>query len=361
MWSRLLALIAMVSAATAADAEWLKARSRHFIIYSDTREAELREMAIRLERFDGAVRKLYGMSDPDEVAANPLTIYVATSASEVERLAGRADVAGFYQPRATGAIAFTPRRGRGDGPGALNPQIVLFHEYGHHLLLGAGAAAMPAWYSEGAAELVATARVEPGFVQFGHAANHRAAGLLHYHELPLTTLFAPAKPLQGQELDQLYGRGWLLTHYVTFNAERAPQMVKYLRAFASGTPPLEAAQHSFGDLKQLDRELDKYVRGRLWGITFKDADLPAVKVDLRPLTAGERALIGMRMISERGVNDKTAPPLYARALKAGVPADDAVAQGWLAEMAYDAKQDAEAEAAADRALAADPRSMQALL
>jgi hypothetical protein len=57
---------------------------------------------------------------------------------------------------------------------------------------------------------------------------------------------------------------------------------------------------------------------------------------VRPLTAGERALIEDRMVSTRGVDDRTAAAVLARARRAKVPADDAAAQGWLAEMAFDA-------------------------
>lgn len=352
---------AVLAAAAPAQAEWLRAKSRHFIIYSDTRQGELRELATKLERFDGAVRYLYSLPDDDEFAANPLTIYVAQSQSAVERLCGCPNVAGFYEARVTGAVAFTPRRNSGEGAGALNAQTVLFHEYGHHLMLAAGPAASPAWYSEGVAELIATALVKPEAVEIGHAANHRAQGLFDNYRLPLVTLFAPPPKMSLRQIDQLYGWGWLLTHYVTFNQDRRAQMQAYLRAFAAGTPPLDAAKQAFGDLKQLDRELDKYLRSRMYGYSVPVAKLRDVRIDVRPLTAGERALIDLRMVSTRGVDVKTGAALYARAAKAAVPADDAVAQGWLAEMAFDAVQDAAAEVAADRALAADPKSVHALL
>jgi tetratricopeptide (TPR) repeat protein len=68
------------------------------------------------------------------------------------------------------------------------------------------------------------------------------------------------------------------------------------------------------------------------------------------------------MRSDRGVDEKQAKALLAQAAPvAAAHPNDAVAQGWLAEIAYDAKQDDLAEAAADRAIAADPKSAQALL
>lgn len=353
--------LAVLAAAAPAQAEWLRAKSRHFIIYSDTRQEELRELATKLERLDGAVRHLYSLPDKDEFTANPLTIYVAQSAHAVQRLCRCPNVVGFYRGRVTGAIAFTPRREGSPGALTLNPQTVLFHEYGHHLMLANGPAASPTWYSEGTAELVATALVKPDSVEIGHAANHRAQGLFDRMRLPLDRLFAPPRKMTLRQIDQLYGWGWLLTHYVTFNQDRHAQIQNYLRAFAAGTPPLDAAKQAFGDLKQLDQELDEYLRSRMYGYSVPVAKLRDVRVDVRPLTVGERALINLRMASTRGVDVKEADSIHARAVKAGVPANDAVAQGWLAEMAFDARQGDAAEAAASRALAADPKSIHALL
>lgn len=358
------AMVTTTAAALApapAAAEWLKASSRHFTIYADVREAELRNLATRLETFDAGLRILHGQSG-DDGAVRPVTVYVLDDVAAVERLCRCPNVAGFYTPRADGAVIFTPRRGSGDGVTGLKAQTVLFHEYAHHFLLGGAHVAYPSWYSEGHAELVSTAQVTSEFVQFGGAANHRAYGLTAEAPLPLAKLLAPPARMSDTETEQLYGRGWLLTHYVSFNAERRAQFQRYAVAFASGTPPLKAAADAFGDLKQLDRELDRYLRGRtIPGYRLAAANLPTPAISIRPLTPGERALVDHRIQSTRGVDDKTAAPLYARAKRAGAPADDAVAQGWLAEMAYDAGQDAEAEAAADRALAADPRSIQALL
>jgi hypothetical protein len=330
-------LLGLVGAIAApASAEWLQATSRHFIIYSDTDAAELKALATRLELFDGAIRRVYGAGDPDEVAANPLTLYVLRDMTAVQKLCRCTDVAGFYLPRASGAVAFTPRRGDGTDPLSLKPQTVLFHEYAHHFLLGNTGMAFPAWYSEGYAELVATANVQPDAVEFGYAANHRSYGLHASSQLPLARLFAPPPRMTDLEVDQLYGRGWLLTHYLTFNRERTGQLGRYLRAFAAGKPPLEAATEAFGDLKTLDRELARYMRGKLTGLRISASMLPTFSVQVRPLTAGERALIEDRMVSTRGVDDRTAAAVLARARRAKVPADDAAAQGWLAEMAFDA-------------------------
>jgi tetratricopeptide (TPR) repeat protein len=68
------------------------------------------------------------------------------------------------------------------------------------------------------------------------------------------------------------------------------------------------------------------------------------------------------MRSDRGVNAETAAPILKDAIPIGERyPDDAVVQGWLAEMALDAGRYDLAEAAADRALAINPKSSQALI
>lgn len=358
IWLGGAALLAL--SAVPAQAEWLKATSRHFRIYSNTSSESISTLATRLEQVDGALRRISGIADGNETAANPVTVYVLDGTSDVQRLIRGGNVAGFYVGRASGAVAFTPRRGGGD---QLNPQLVLFHEYAHHFLLGQSRIAYPAWLSEGYAEFVATARFPKEGVMIGAPAAHRAYGLLGTTGLPINTLFAPGERLSDIQTDQIYGRGWLLTHYLFFGGKRRGQLATYLAALDAGVPPLVAAEKGFGDLKLLDRELDAYLRqSTITATTIPKERLPPINVAVRPLTPGERALIPMRIVSTRGVDSKTAKPLYARAAAAAAAyPGDAVAQGWLAEMAYDAGDDAGAEAAADRALAADPKSVQALL
>ena len=73
-------------------------------------------------------------------------------------------------------------------------------------------------------------------------------------------------------------------------------------------------------------------------------------------------MIAMRMESVRGVNEESGRKLYAKAAPVAVRhPDDPIVQGWFAEMAHDADEDAAAEAAAAKALAKDPASVQALL
>lgn len=364
---RAVAAIAMMCA-TPALAEWREASSDHFLIYANSDERWLRDFADRLERVDSAMRLTRGVDGAVRGRSNRLTIYVLPNVSAVQQMCGKncTNVAGFYVPRAGGSIAFTPRQGSNPSdPNDLTANTVLFHEYAHHIMLENFAAAYPRWFVEGFAEFNATARVERnGAVQLGGAANHRAYGLVLAQPLPIATLLDDSKAkLSAQDQDVFYGRAWLLTHMLTFDAARAGQLPTYLKLINQGKSSLEAAQTAFGDLKTLSRDMDKYLNRRtISGLLVPPDRLTVGRIDLRTLPAGEAETMAVRMRSKRGVNRAAALALLpeARRRARDFPNDPA-AQGMLAEAEYDAGNVAECEAATDRALAADPKNVQALL
>lgn len=350
-----------------ARAEWMRGETKHFVVYEDADAAEIRRVATELERFDGFIRLFHERADVSGAESNKLTVYVVPDVGAVQELFGDKSrgVYGFYAGRASGAVAFTPRRVVGQDKWTLNPRIVLFHEYAHHFLLGNFVSAYPAWFSEGYAEFVSTMIIGAEKVTIGSAANHRAYSLFAGTSMPARLLFDPAarKRLSAAQIDAVYARGWLLTHWIMFEPARREQLGRYFRALNDGTPSLKAATDAFGDLDALDKQLNRYVRGAtLPGIVMKTDEVPQPDVTVTALSPGARAMIEYRLVSTRGVDAKTAPALYRRAASAAARfPDDPVAQGWFAEIAADAREDAAAGAAADRALARDPRSIQALI
>lgn len=361
--------LALTTAAVPARAEWYQATSKHFIVFAEGNAESVKERAEELELFDGVFRYFQNVAARPEDESNKVTLYVVPNDSAVRRLYGSnsANIAGFYDGRASGSVAFTPQRGLGgEGSDREQARIVLFHEYAHHLLLGNFAAAYPAWFSEGYAEFLSTVSFDKETAWIGKPAQHRAYSLLYGDPLPASELLSVnMSTIRRDQMDGLYARGWLLTHYLTIAAppERRAQFAKYLAAVNQGKPSVEAAREAFGDLKQLDKELNARLKGRTFpALRFGLDKLPKPVVQVRPLSPGEKAMIGLRMRSDRGVNTKTAQPILEDAIPIGARyPDDAVVQGWLAEMALDARRYDLAEAAADRALAIDPNSSQALV
>ena len=360
------ALIAVaLSASSAANAAWHEARSKHFIIYADLKPNEIRDYAERLERFDQAVRLVRGMNDAKLTDAQRLTVYTLRSESAVARLAGMRMARGFYHARVTGSAAFVPRRaGSKLRDGDLDTEAIFFHEYAHHLQLESSSVPLPPWMVEGFAEFFATAIVEKdGSVVIGNAPQYRAYSLFNETGLQLDQMVgATYEKLDDGERDLLYGMGWLLTHYLTFEPSRKGQLSRYVENIQRGKSAVDAAADAFGDLKKLNRELESYKRGKLRGLRVAGSALSVGNVAVRPMTAGEAAIIDVHIRSRRGVNEQTAlsVAIDARAAAAPYPNDPFV-QTALAEAEYDAGNLAAAEAAADRALAVNPNHVRALI
>src|SRR3954469_7917979 len=127
---------------SAADAAWLEAQSKHFIVYSDSSEKALRAAATDLEKYDHLLRLM--LETPDD---NPIRVkvYLLGSQAEVEQSMGAgtgSGVAGYYEATARGPIAVGMR---GSLTLDFTGQVVLFHEYAHHLMLQYYSAAFPLW------------------------------------------------------------------------------------------------------------------------------------------------------------------------------------------------------------------------
>lgn len=360
----LLAALMVSIGASPAFADWRVAETNHFVVYANTSETALRRYAERLEKFDKALRLARGIAETPLSKAGRVTVYFVGSQDRVASLAGSSDIAGFYVPRAGGSVAFVPGDMSNDGPTSLNSQQVLQHEYTHHFMFTSWPnAAFPSWVSEGWAEFHATATFDrEGSIQFGAAPGYRAYGLLTGNPLPIQQILAGAAgKLRSDQRDALYGRGWALVHYLSFEPSRAGQLDAYLKAITNERKSPEAAAAVFGDLGALNRELERFLaKPRISGFRVRADKLEIPPVTVRVLSPGHAAMMAVIVRSRAGVNEKTAPGVYAdaRRIAAGYPADPAV-QRALAEAAYDAKDYAGALAAADRAIAADPRFVEA--
>jgi Flp pilus assembly protein TadD len=183
--------------------------------------------------------------------------------------------------------------------------------------------------------------------------------------LPIELLFDPTrrKLSQTEWGATIYGRGWLLTHYLTFDSKRSGQLTAYLNAINSGKGSLEAAQAAFGDLKLLDRELKAYLARKMIPYLPMKAELLTIQpVAIRTLRPGESAIMDLRMRSHVGVTAEDAGRV-ARDMRKAAAAwpDDPSVQAALAEAEFDSGNLDAAEAAAARAIAADPKNVHALI
>jgi hypothetical protein len=372
---------AALAMAGTAEASWYRASSEHFLIYSEQRPKALREFAEDLEKFDGAVRFLRGMSDLPMSPGNRITIFRLPSAEEVQRLAGDKTgfIQGFYRGSAAGSVAYVAQ---GDGPSGgrhkagsdltvesvtqgMDGETILLHEYSHHLMMQDLAVPYPEWLVEGFAEFMATAQFEKdGTVGIGLPAGHRYYGLLNGQKLPLETLLSGKyDKINNDERESIYGRGWLLTHYLTFEPSRKGQLHAYLLSLAAGTDPLQAARNNFGDLRKLERDLETYLRrSTMQYLKVSGAALNFAPIEITPVSPGGTAALPLLAEIENGVASSAAEAMAqkVRALEGRYSGDELV-ETTLAEAELESKHPDAAEAAADRAIRLNSRNTDAIV
>jgi tetratricopeptide (TPR) repeat protein len=242
---------------------------------------------------------------------------------------------------------------------------VLYHEYAHHFMFARlTARAYPRWFTEGFAEFFAGVRFrEDGSVLLGAPATHRNLELVYAPEVPIRSFldFDGGAGEQKFTYHSFYGQSWVLFHYLQMAPERKGQLAAYQRALASGRSALEAAESAFGDLGQLERNLDSYMRRRrLSAMVVDGASLAISPIKVRELRPGEAAIMPILMESRVGVGLEEARELIPEARKiADRYRHDPAALAALAEAEVDAENDDAAIAAADAALAIDPNNIKA--
>lgn len=367
-------MLSLLIASTGAHAAWLEASSDHFVVYGDTTEENLRRFAEQLERYDAAMSVITGTPRRKPSPSARVTIYATGGDDELRELAaqnGRVsrNIAGFYIPAMAGPVAFVPRIAaarKGDEDLDFST-IVLLHEYAHHFAFINSRFTPPLWYIEGSAEFFASASFQAdGSVTLGRAAKHRAGELFGAPDVTVTDLVDPEhyrkRKGDDQRYDAFYGRAWLLFHYLTFEPSRQQQRRTYIQAMLAGRPSRQAAEEAFGDLERLEKELDAYmIRAVFRQVTIKASALPIGDITVRSLRPGEAAIMPVVMRSKRGVGSKEVAAgilADARAVAAKFP-EEAPVLAALAEAEHDAGDDDAAVAAADAALALDPRNVNA--
>jgi tetratricopeptide (TPR) repeat protein len=337
-----------------------EATTKHFVIVAAMSESELRRRATRLEQMHALLATI-----APERSDNRLVIYLTDGIDPIQKMAHADYIAGYYVPTARGAFAVSPKVMQNVMPG-FTPELVLFHEYTHHMLLQTNDSYFPGWVTEGLAELFSTAEIKPnGEIVVGAANVTRSYSIFSMSRWPVERLLrSDAIKVSKDESIEKYSRGGLLIHYLLMDPKRAPMFGKFIALINSGVDPVEAGKQTFGDLKKLDTALDVYRKQtRVTAVNFA-ADKIAYSKDftIRQLRDDEAQALPIRLQLLTDEDHEHPGELVPKARKtaAAYPAS-VVAQDVLAEVEYEAGNFAEAGAAADRALARDPANVRAML
>lgn len=255
----LVALALLALTPTSALADWRRAESAHFVVYSDGSERSLRDYVLKLERFDALLQTRFGGSGTGEIRKLPVYLVGDGRALRVAVPGLPAGIAGYYSNSENDVFAVLVRGGNDN---------LLLHEYSHHVMARSGDDQYPGWLREGFAEYFATATVsERGEASFGMPDPGRRSALQQNRWLPMDVMLRADSPLDiGNETGRsmYYAQAWALTHWLLADTGRVRNLSAYVGALHGGRDPVEAWQAIFAMTPdQLTAELRTYVRGRL--------------------------------------------------------------------------------------------------
>lgn len=265
-----LAAILLLAAAPSAGAgnppRWIEVRSPNFTVLSDAGERDARHVAAQLERMRQVFRVLMPTAKDD--AAAPITVLALRDRQGFRALEPEAylarnqlDLAGLFL-RSQDRNYILMRLDTNDE----HPYSTVYHEYTHYMLRSLDEW-MPLWMNEGLAEFYQNADLrDPGNVRVGQASADDILYLRDSKLLPLTTLLTvdhDSPYYHDEEKGSVfYAESWALTHLIVIGdfEHKTHRIQDYARLLIQHEDPIAAAQHAFGDLKQLQQALEAYVR-----------------------------------------------------------------------------------------------------
>lgn len=265
----LVVFAATIQAAFAGGAaeSWVEARSPHFVVVSDASASQARDVAARFEQVRAVFQKAFpGMRVYPDL---PIVILAVRDRASFQALAPP-DWSKQGELSRSGMMLRNPDKNfiflLLDAPNE-NPNHVVYHEYAH-LVLEDDFRNIPLWLNEGLAEFYGNSEIDHKTVRLGLPSKGNLDILRERSWLPLATLFAvdQTSPYYNEE-DKgtiFYAESWALTDFLMFakvSGGKGP-IDRYLAlvAHSSNTNPVTAAIETFGNLDDLEANLQNYVK-----------------------------------------------------------------------------------------------------
>jgi tetratricopeptide (TPR) repeat protein len=244
---------------------WIEVRSEHFIVNTNSNEKQARKIAGQFER----MRSMFHAEFPKMQIDPPSPVIVLAIRDEKDFRAlepeeylrkGQLKLGGLFLRAPDKNYVLMRIDAEGD-----HPYEVVYHEY-THLVLAKDAEWLPLWLNEGLAQFYETTSIHDKEVDIGQASQQNIMLLRQQSILPLATLFKvdQQSPYYHEENKGsiFYAESWALMHMLIIKDghEKTHHISEYEQSLARGTDPIAAATTSFGDLRQLEDALRKYVQ-----------------------------------------------------------------------------------------------------
>ncbi len=258
-------LAAACSCLYAAEQPPIEVSSPHFTLVTDTGEKQARHILDNFERMRWMFQTLFPKANVDPSA--PIIVFAAKNKKEFQALEpaeylakGQLNLAGYFLTSTEKNLILL----RLD-PDFEHPFATVYHEYTHLQFRDTGSW-MPLWLNEGIAEFFQNTDFHDKEVILGQPSADDILYLRQNQIIPLDVLFRVdhSSPYYHEENkgSVFYSESWALTHYiqVTDREKQTHHLSDYMIRMSQHEDPVVAAQESFGDLKQLQRQLSSYIQ-----------------------------------------------------------------------------------------------------
>jgi len=243
---------------------WLEVRSQHFTVVTNANEKAGRRIADQFER----MRSVFHVAFPRVSIDNgsPIIVLAIKDEKDFRALEPQAYLA-KGQLKLGGLFLRVPDKNyvlmRVDAEGE-HPYAVIYHEY-THFLLSKSAEWLPLWLNEGLAEFYENTDIHEKDVALGQPSPENIQWLRENRLLPLATLLTvdTSSPYYHEEKKGsiFYAESWALTHYLEVRdfQGKTKHLTDYTELLREKVDPVTAAARVFGDLKQLQSNLESYI------------------------------------------------------------------------------------------------------
>ena len=264
-----LALLLLVHPAATSPADhfdnWLEVRSPNFTVISNAGEREVRRIAAQFEE----IREVFHAAFPTlrTDLGKPILIFALKNEDSTKSLLpaywetkGHMHPAGLYVSREERDLVVVRTDLQGE-----NPYEIAYHEY-THALFRLNFRDLPIWMNEGYAEFFGNTEIGEKEVQIGKIAPGHLEVLRTNKFIPIETLFQVDEnsPYYNEQnrTSVFYAESWALVHYLMLDPDAAKRQLRanFLKAWTASGNQIEAAQQTFGDLKKFSQVMEAYAR-----------------------------------------------------------------------------------------------------
>lgn len=261
---------------------WLRLRSAHFELITDAGERNGPGLLLHLEKLRGLF--IAQLTIPENSPGPAVRIIGFRSASEFAayRLIEHTDA--YYLSAPGRDIIVMSLTGPADFRTAA-------HEYAHVMANHRGLH-LPAWLSEGLAEVFSTARFQSGQAILGDAVPGRVGSLLHNAWIPLADMTQASGRFTSRDASTMfYAESWALTHMLMFSPAYSPRFSTLLLRCEESAPKSAILSEIYGTpLPAVESDLRAWITQRAPSVKTRTFAAAAVVSKPEPVTAFDAQL-----------------------------------------------------------------------